>query len=50
MESLDIGELKSGPLSTVVAVAGENLTIVRVGALTFEELRKVVSAIELASE
>ena len=50
MESLDIGELKSGPLSTVVAVAGENLTVVRVGALTFEELRKVASAIELASE
>ncbi len=50
MESLDIGELTAGPLSTVVAVAGENLAIVRVGALTFEELRKVVSAIELASE
>ena len=50
MESLDIGELTAWPLSTVVAVAGENLTIVRVGAVTFEELRKVVSAIELASE
>ena len=50
MESFDIGELTAGPLSTVVAVAGENLTIVRVGAVTFEELKKVVSAIELASE
>ena len=50
MESFDIGELTAGPLSTVVAVAGENLTIVRVGAVTVEELKKVVSAIELASE
>lgn len=50
MESIDIGELKVGPLSTVVAADGENLMIVRVGALTFERLRKVVSAIELASE
>ncbi|TSA22857.1 MAG: hypothetical protein D4R69_00095 [Actinomycetales bacterium] len=50
MESIDIGELEAGPLSTVVAADGENLTIVRVGAVTFEELKKVASAIELASE
>ena len=50
MESLDIGELTAGPLSTVVAVAGENLTVVRVGALTLEALRKVVPTIELANQ
>lgn len=50
MESIDIGEILAGPLSTVVAADGEKVTVIRVGALTFEELRKVVSAIELASE
>ena len=50
MESIDIGEIPAGPLSTVVAADGEKVTVVRVGALTFEELRKVVSAIQLASE
>jgi tRNA threonylcarbamoyl adenosine modification protein (Sua5/YciO/YrdC/YwlC family) len=48
LEALDIGELESGPLSSVVAQAGEKLELLRVGSLTFEDLRKVASAIELA--
>jgi tRNA threonylcarbamoyl adenosine modification protein (Sua5/YciO/YrdC/YwlC family) len=48
LEALDIGELESGPLSSVVAQVGEKLELLRVGSLTFEDLRKVASAIELA--
>ena len=48
LEVLDIGELESGPLSTVVAQVGENLELLRVGSITLEGLRKVASAIELA--
>ena len=48
LEVLDIGELESGPLSTVVAQVGENLELLRVGSITLEDLRKVASAIELA--
>jgi tRNA threonylcarbamoyl adenosine modification protein (Sua5/YciO/YrdC/YwlC family) len=48
LEALDIGELESGPLSSVVAQVGEKLELLRVGSLTFEYLRKVASAIELA--
>ena len=48
--ALDIGEISPGPSSTVVAQVLEKLVVNRVGALTLEELRKVVSAIELASE
>ena len=48
LEVLDIGELKSGPLSTVVTQVGENLELLRVGSITLEDLRKVASAIELA--
>ena len=48
LEVLDIGELESGPLSTVVAQVGDNLELLRVGSITLEDLRKVASAIELA--
>jgi tRNA threonylcarbamoyl adenosine modification protein (Sua5/YciO/YrdC/YwlC family) len=48
--ALDIGEISPGPSSTVVAQTAGKLVVNRVGALTLEELRKVVSAIELASE
>jgi tRNA A37 threonylcarbamoyladenosine synthetase subunit TsaC/SUA5/YrdC len=48
LDILDIGELESGPLSTVVVQAGEKLLVSRVGAITLEDLRKVASAIELA--
>ena len=48
LEALDIGELEGGPLSSVVAQVGEKLELLRVGSLTFEDLRKVASAIELA--
>jgi tRNA A37 threonylcarbamoyladenosine synthetase subunit TsaC/SUA5/YrdC len=48
LEVLDIGELESGQLSTVVAQVGENLELLRVGSITLEDLRKVASAIELA--
>jgi tRNA A37 threonylcarbamoyladenosine synthetase subunit TsaC/SUA5/YrdC len=47
LEVLDIGELESGPLSTVVAQVGDNLELLRVGSITLEDLRKVASAIEL---
>lgn len=50
LAALDIGTISPGPLSTVVAQKGENLALARVGALTLEDLRKVVSAIELANE
>jgi len=50
LAAFDIGEIQPGPLSTVVGLKGENLVVIRVGALTLEDLRKVVSAIELASE
>ena len=50
LEALDVGELAAGPLSTVVVLKGENLTITRVGALTLEALRKVVPTIELANQ
>ena len=48
LEALDIGELEGGPLSSVGAQVGEKLELLRVGSLTFEDLRKVASAIELA--
>jgi tRNA threonylcarbamoyl adenosine modification protein (Sua5/YciO/YrdC/YwlC family) len=47
LEVLDIGELESGPLSTVVAQVGDNLELLRVGSITLEDFRKVSSAIEL---
>jgi tRNA threonylcarbamoyl adenosine modification protein (Sua5/YciO/YrdC/YwlC family) len=50
LEALDIGELAAGPLSTVVALEGENLGVLRVGALTLEDLRNVVPTIELANQ
>ena len=50
LEALDVGELAAGPLSTVVVLEGENLTITRVGALTLEALRKVAPTIELANQ
>ncbi|MDA0259548.1 MAG: Sua5/YciO/YrdC/YwlC family protein [Actinobacteria bacterium] len=50
LDILDIGELESGPLSTVVVQTGEKLLLSRVGAITLEDLRKVDSAIELAKE
>ena len=50
LELLDIGELESGPLSTVVVQTGEKLLLSRVGAITLEDLRKVDSAIEEAKE
>ncbi len=50
LEALDVGELVAGPLSTVVVLEGENLTIRRVGALTLEDLRKVAPTIELANQ
>ena len=50
LEVLDVGELESGPLSTVVLQTGEKLLLSRVGAITLEDLRKVDSAIELAKE
>jgi tRNA A37 threonylcarbamoyladenosine synthetase subunit TsaC/SUA5/YrdC len=40
----------TGPLSTVVALEGGTLAVTRVGALTFEDLRKVVPTIELANQ
>jgi len=48
--TLDIGEIPEGPLSTVVGLEGGNLVLSRVGALTLEDLRKVVSAIQLPTE
>jgi len=50
LEALDIGELVAGPLSTVVALEGEKLSVLRVGALTLEDLRNVVPTIELANQ
>jgi len=50
LEALDIGELAAGPLSTVVALEGENLGVLRVGALTLEDLRNVIPTIELANQ
>jgi len=50
LEALDIGELAAGPLSTVVALEGENLGVLRVGAVTLEDLRNVVPTIELANQ
>jgi tRNA threonylcarbamoyl adenosine modification protein (Sua5/YciO/YrdC/YwlC family) len=50
LEVLDIGELMTGLLSTVVALEGGTLAVTRVGALTFEDLRKVVPTIELANQ
>ena len=50
LAALDIGVIPPGPLSSVVALESGKLAVIRVGALTLEELRKVVSAIELASE
>jgi tRNA threonylcarbamoyl adenosine modification protein (Sua5/YciO/YrdC/YwlC family) len=50
LEALDIGELATGPLSTVVALEGENLGVLRVGAVTLEDLRNVVPTIELANQ
>ena len=50
LEALDIGELAAVPLSTVVALEGENLGVLRVGALTLEDLRNVVPTIELANQ
>jgi tRNA threonylcarbamoyl adenosine modification protein (Sua5/YciO/YrdC/YwlC family) len=50
LEALDIGELAAGPLSTVVALEGENLSVLRVGAVTLEDLRNVVPTIELANQ
>jgi tRNA threonylcarbamoyl adenosine modification protein (Sua5/YciO/YrdC/YwlC family) len=50
LEALDIGELAAGPLSTVVTLEGENLGVLRVGALTLEDLRNVVPTIELANQ
>ena len=46
LEALDIGELAAGPLSTVVAMFGENLAVTRVAALNLEDLRKVAPPIE----
>jgi L-threonylcarbamoyladenylate synthase len=50
LEALDIGDLVAGPLSTVVALEGENLVVVRVRALTLEDLKKVAPTIELANQ
>ena len=50
LEALDIGELAAGPLSTVVAMLGQNLAVIRVGALTLEDLRKVVPTIEVVNQ
>ncbi len=50
LEALDIGELTPGPLSTVITEVDGKLTISRLGAHTLEELRKVVSAIEVLSD
>lgn len=50
LEILDIGELEIGPLSTVVVQAGPKLLLSRVGAITLEDLRKVVPTIELANQ
>jgi tRNA threonylcarbamoyl adenosine modification protein (Sua5/YciO/YrdC/YwlC family) len=50
LEVLDIGELMTGPLSTVVALEGGTLAVTRVGALTFEDLLKVAPTIELANQ
>jgi L-threonylcarbamoyladenylate synthase len=50
LTTLDIGELAEGSLSTVISARGSELEVIRVGALTLEALKKVVSAIELASE
>ena len=50
LEALDIGELAAGPLSTVVALEGEKLSVLRVGALTLEDLRNVAPTIELANQ
>ena len=50
LEALDVGELVAGPLSTVVALAGEILAVTRVGAVTLEALKKVAPTIELANQ
>ena len=50
LEALDIGDVVAGPLSTVVVLEGENLTVTRVGAVTLEALKKVVPTIELANQ
>ena len=50
LEALDIGELTTGPLSTVITEVDGKLTISRLGAHTLEELRKVASAIEVVSD
>lgn len=50
LEALDIGDLVAGPLSSVVALEGENLVVIRVRALTLEDLRKVAPTIELANQ
>ncbi|MEJ6627541.1 MAG: Sua5/YciO/YrdC/YwlC family protein [Actinomycetes bacterium] len=50
LQALDAGELVAGPFSTVVAQEGENLVVIRVGALTLEDLRKVAPTIELANQ
>lgn len=50
LEALDIGELAAGPLSTVVAMFGENLAVTRVAALTLEDLRKVAPTIEVVNQ
>jgi L-threonylcarbamoyladenylate synthase len=50
LEALDIGDLVAGPLSTVVALEGENLVVIRVRALTLEDLKKVAPTIELANQ
>ena len=50
LAAIDIGEIQPGPASTVLALDGEKLVVNRVGALTLEDLRKVVSTIQLPSE
>ena len=50
LEALDVGDIVAGPLSTVVVLEGENLTVTRVGAVTLEALKKVVPTIELANQ
>jgi len=50
LEALDIGDLVAGPLSTVVALEGENLVVIRVRALTLEDLKKVAPTIELTNQ
>lgn len=50
LAAIDVGEIQPGPLSTVVALESGNLALNRVGGLTLEDLRKVVSAIQLPNE